>query len=109
MTDMRLKGRDPINIDHVEKRAKKHLAKYFANVNFAKPMKKAAIKKYAQTRISAGAARATVNRELAALRRALQLGIDDELIRVPLPKIEKLKENNTRTGLIDEGVYSTFP
>jgi integrase len=105
LSDMRLQGRDPIYIEQVRKRTRKHLSKYFSAVDFAQPLKKAAIKKYANARVEAGAKRATVNRELAALKRAMHLGIDEELIRVPLPKFEKLPENNVRTGEVSEGAY----
>src|ERR1700754_1376602 len=33
LADMRLQGRDPINIEHVGTRARKHLGKYFAEVD----------------------------------------------------------------------------
>jgi integrase len=35
----------------------------------------------------------------------MRLGIDEELIRVPLPKFEKLPENNVRTGEVSEESY----
>jgi hypothetical protein len=63
------------------------------------------VKKYAEAPLKAGAARATIDRERAALRRAIQLGIDDELICVPLPKFGKLPENNVRTGFIEQETY----
>lgn len=105
LADMRLKGRDPLNTYQVEKRTKKHLATYFAKVDFALPLKKSAIRKYSEMRIRAGAQRTTVNRELAARKHAMRLGIDEELIRVPLPKFEILPENNTRTGFIEDEAY----
>ena len=105
LVDMRLQDRDPINIEHVGRRARKHLGKYFAKVDFAKPVKRATIKKYASARVAAGAGRATVNRELAALKRGMNLGIHEELIEVPMPKFDMLTENNVREGEISEEAY----
>src|SRR5438874_721654 len=70
LANMRRKGRDPASIAVIEMRCKKHLIPYFDGVDFANPVKKAAIDRYADARIKAGAKRATVNRELSALRRA---------------------------------------
>lgn len=105
IADMRLKGRDPSSVDTVDQRCRKHLVPYFAGVDFANPLKKVAVKRYADTRLKAGAQRATVNRELSALRRSIRLGIEEELITVAPPKIEKLPENNTRTGVVDDVKY----
>jgi integrase len=90
-------------------RAKKHLAKYFAHFDFSGPLRKVDMKKYADARIRAGAKRATVNRELAALKRMLRLAVEDELVCVPIPKIEKLPENNVRTNFVtDEAYYAVL-
>jgi len=108
IADMRLSGCDPDNIAHVERRARKHLGSYFKDFDFAKPLKKAFLKRYAEARLKAGAARATINRERSALRRAIQLGIDEELICVPVSKFEKLDENNIRTGFIEDEAYRSI-
>ncbi|MGA8594477.1 MAG: tyrosine-type recombinase/integrase [Bryobacteraceae bacterium] len=108
IADMRMKGRDTSSIATVEQRCRKHLVPYFADIDFANPLRKAAVKKYANVRLKAGAQKATVNRELAALRRAIRLGIEEELISVAPPKIEKLPENNTRVGFVDDERYSAI-
>ena len=55
------------------------------------------ISAYTKWRIDQGAAAATVNRELAAIRRAYRLAVRNrELIVAPC--VELLSEHNTRTG-----------
>ena len=46
------------------------------------------------------AAPATVNRELAALRAAYRLGLDNDVIAA-MPRIKLLPENNVRKGFAD--------
>lgn len=108
LADMRRKGRCASSIAVVEQRCNKHLIPYFSGIDFASPVKRAIIDKYVDTRLQAGAKRATVNRELSALRRAIRLGIEGELITVAPPRIEQLDENNTRTGFVDETAYSAI-
>ena len=59
------------------------------------------IVKYKNARLKAGAKPATVNREQAALKRAFNLGLDSRKV-VEVPTIKMLKENNVRTGYMDE-------
>src|SRR5207247_1015544 len=47
---------------------------------------------------------ATVNRELAMLRRMLRLGADDGLV-ARVPKIRLLREASARAGFVDEAQY----
>jgi len=61
----------------------------------------ARITRYIAKRLEAGAAHATINRELAALRRALNLGrVSDKVARVP--HMPMLTERNTRQGFFEE-------
>lgn len=107
VADMRTNGCDPADTEIVERRAKKHLAPAFAGFDFALcPLKAARVKQYCNARLQAGAKRATINRELSALRRALALAVEDELIGLAVPKIPKLKENNVRTGMVTDDIYS---
>jgi integrase len=55
--------------------------------------------------ISTGAAIATVNRELAALRRMFNLGKKNGKVRFVLPTISLTKENNTRKGFLEHEQY----
>lgn len=58
-------------------------------------------------RTEAGAAPATVNRELETLRRALNLGFEREVL-LRSPKIRMLPENNTRDLDVSPDVYSAL-
>jgi hypothetical protein len=80
-------------------RAKKHLAKHFARLTFRSRSKSRCEEIRGCTHSSRRKAR-HVNRELAALKRMLRLAVEDKLIRVPIPKIEKLPENNVRTNFV---------
>ncbi len=55
--------------------------------------------------LSTGAAVATVNRELAALRRMFNLGKKNSKVRFALPTISLTKENNTRKGFLEHDQY----
>jgi integrase len=55
---------------------------------------------YRVRRLDAGAAPATVNRELAALKRMFSLAVKGERLQ-RMPYIEMLKENNARRGFFD--------
>ena len=57
------------------------------------------INAYKSDRLAAGAAPATVNRELAALKRAYTLAVRDEKI-LHRPPIAMLRENNARRGFL---------
>jgi integrase len=105
LSDMRLHARDPYSITRVELRAKKHLIPYFKDTDFAAPLPKRVFEQYAEFRLKEGAKRATINRELAALRRALQLAVDHGILKHPIPKLRKLPEHNTRTGFVDDETY----
>jgi integrase len=56
--------------------------------------------RYAQLRLKAQAAPATINRELAALRAGYRLGLDNDVI-MPMPRIKLLPENNVRKGFAE--------
>jgi len=65
------------------------------------------VKSYIANRLEAGAANATINRELAALRRMFNLGIQTGKIHRK-PYIPMLKENNVRSGFFEHGEFVTF-
>lgn len=66
----------------------------------ANRIRPAEIKHYIALRRTEGAANGTINRELAAIKRAYTLGIASELIH-SAPRIERLRENNARKGFFD--------
>jgi integrase len=58
---------------------------------------------YASSRLEEGAKPATVNRELAALKRMFSLGIEAAIISADTAtRVKKLKENNVRQGFFEE-------
>lgn len=81
------------------KKAVDHLSQHFARTRVAQ-IDEGAIGKYITKRLKA-AAPATVNRELAALRRMLRLGYRRRMV-ARLPDIPSLKENNVRTGFVEK-------
>ncbi len=66
-----------------------------------------AIKKYVARRLEAGAANATINRELAALKRLFNLGLQAEKIHRK-PYSAMLKENNVRKGFFEYSEFVAF-
>ena len=58
------------------------------------------VRMYVASRLEAGAAPATINRELAALRRAFTLGVDGQKIHWA-PKVQDLDEHNVRQGFFE--------
>jgi integrase len=79
--------------------SKEHVLRLFKGVQ-AMRVTGADVLRYAQLRLGEKAAPATVNRELAALRAAYRLGLDNEVITA-MPRIKLLPENNVRTGFAD--------
>jgi integrase len=64
------------------------------------------IQKYIEARIEEGAANATINREVSALKRMLNLGAQQTPPKVDrVPHIPMLKESNTRKGFFEHGDY----
>jgi len=81
----------------------RHLKAVFAHVP-AHGLSRDAVMTYIAGRQKEGAANATINRELAALRRMLNLAIEEEKLR-SMPKIRALKERNVRKGFVRESQY----
>jgi len=83
----------------VEMRIKRHLTPFFRNSR-ASTITTDHIKKFRRKRKDEGASNAEINRELAVLSRAFNLGLEDGKIMVK-PKVPKLRENNTRKGFFE--------
>ena len=65
------------------------------------------VKAYIAKRLEAGAANATINRELAALKRMFNLGVQAQKI-YRKPYIPMLEENNVRQGFFEHGEFVAF-
>lgn len=66
----------------------------------------ARIKSYIKTRLADGAANATINREMAALKRMLSLGAQDTPPKVDrVPYIPMFQERNVREGFFEHHEY----
>ncbi len=65
------------------------------------------IDRYAADRLDDGAAHATVNRELSALRRMFRLGARARLVG-RVPTFDLLAEDNVRTGFLEEAEFTAL-
>jgi len=92
----------------VKWRAEAHLRKAFGKVRAAK-LSQDHIKRYVAQRRSEGATDATINRELAIVRRGYTLGAqqDPPLVHRQ-PYIAKLDEDNVRQGFLDASAYTAL-
>jgi integrase len=100
--DYRIYGRR--SLPAIEFRWKKHLAAAFGDLR-ATQMTAETLSQYIERRQREGAANATINRELAALKRMFSLGVQTGKIpRMPgFP--DRLTEDNIRTGFLEDKRY----
>ncbi len=81
---------------------RKHLRPFFGTIRASK-LRFGIAQRYVEQRQASGAANATINRELALLRRAFNLAHE------PLPALpSKLKENNVRKGFFEHEDYTAL-
>lgn len=87
-------------------RSLRHLTRTFAGWR-AVDIAEDAIDRYAADRLAEGAANATANRELAALRRMFRLAQRARMV-LRVPAFALLAENNVRTGFLTDGEFATL-
>src|SRR5436309_904148 len=103
LRDYRINGRK--SFDHAESRWRRHLEPFFGTLRVA-DVSSSVIARYVDERLNASAKNATVNRELAALKRMFRLGYYTSPAKVPrLPGFPRLQEDNVRTGFLEDDQY----
>jgi integrase len=101
--DYRLNERS--SLGHLERRLKLHLRGAFAEIRAAE-FGTSHVKKYKTDRRREGASNASINRELAIVKRAFHLGAASDPPRVArVPSITMLEENNVRKGFLEHDGY----
>ena len=87
------------SLESVERRIRKHLSPFFGGRRMA-GITTVDVRRYTEQRRAAGAKNATVNRELAALKRMFTLARRAGTL-VTSPHVPMLVENNTRKGFFE--------
>jgi integrase len=85
----------------------KHLIPYFGKHAKMSAITTIRIKQYIEQKLTAGAAPATVNRQLEALRRAFTVALQDGAL-ASRPHIPRLRENNVRTGFFERAQFDAL-
>jgi integrase len=98
--DYRINGRK--SLDDVQARWTLHLEPFFGYMRAA-DVTSQQIAQYVDSRQQEGASNATVNRELAALKRMFRLGVQATPPKVMrMPSFPHMKENNVRKGFLED-------
>lgn len=103
LRDYRINDRK--SIDDVEARWTLHLEPFFGHMK-ACEVSSDLVARYVDRRREEKASNATINREMAALKRMFRLGLQCTPPKVNrVPKIPRLAENNIRTGFLEDGQF----
>ena len=102
LADLRINH--PKSLDHTERRIRLHLLPYFGEQRLMAAVSMADVSAFVAHRLDQEAEHATINRELAILRRAYRLAIEGNLL-ITMPKIKMLKETNVRTGFFERADF----
>lgn len=100
VADYRVNGQRSLNSVHGRI---KHLTPVFGRLRMT-ALTAAHFRAYAAKRQAEGAANATINRELALVKRAFNLAIEDERLH-HCPTVPMLAEDNVRTGYFERAQY----
>jgi integrase len=104
VNDYRTNGKR--SLDDVIRNFERHLAPFFGGSKAAN-ITTVDIRRYIAARQDAGAANATINRELAALKRAFSLGIEAGKL-THRPKVPMLREDNARKGFFERKQFEAL-
>lgn len=103
--DLTMNGRK--SVAETQQRIDRHLLKHFPAERRMNTISTADIEAYKAHRLSERAAPATVNRELAALRRAFRLALrGGELVQ--MPHVGMLQEHNVRQGFFERDQFEAI-
>jgi site-specific recombinase XerD len=104
ITDYTVNRRD--SLAHVERRVKKHLTPWFGGRRMAS-ITTPDIRGYVAERLTAGASNASINRELAILKRAYRLAIQAGKL-LQAPHVPMLDEDNVRQGFLERAQFDAI-
>ena len=103
LRDYRINGKK--SIDDVEARWRLHLEPFFGGMRAVHVTSKH-LAQYVDQRQQEGATNATINREMAALKRMFRIAYTATPKKVVyVPAFPHLKENNARTGFLEDAQY----
>lgn len=94
------------SFDALQRRLEKHILPFFGSYS-ANDLTTADIDKYVDKRKLEGAQNATINRELAVLKRMYRLALQSTPPQVDrVPAMARLQENPPRSGFVEEAQYN---
>jgi integrase len=103
LRDYRINGRT--SIDDAEARWRLHIETFFGSLRVS-AVTSDLLDRYVDRRQQQGAKNATINRELAALKRMFHLGHDATPPKLfYIPRFPSLTENNSRQGFLEDSQY----
>lgn len=94
------------SLESTERRWTKHLAPFFGDIRVI-DLTAERIDQYVDQRKVGGASNATINRELAALKRALKIGFRNRKVQY-VPPMPRLTEAAPRRGFVEQKQYQSL-